>query len=469
MRIVQVAYDRWPDAITGVSVYCHGLEEEMARQGHQVYHLYSRPRDWRLRPYLKWEERDGITYVAIVNSPILWQFSVDRPLQDCAEARVERLFSRCIEEIQPDLVHFHGWQGLPASLLLLAKRSGVHVVVSLNDYMLICPRLFLLRLDLSPCDGPKGGINCLTFCVTRASPAQRIYRRLMVTLPDGGAKKVLSYIRDISRRGRHSSQWVIPPEGSRVFEPSRLLGHFTRERFLRSALLEADAIIAPSHAVKAQFVAHGIPAERMELIPYGVVGVEAIQRRVRRFREFPITFGFLGTFGPIKGTHLVIEAARTIPPEKARFLLYGRGAQEDVGYLRNLARQAKHIHFMGSYTRDALPQILETLDVLIFPSIVAETQGNVGLEGQAAGLPIVGSKIGGIPDYVQDGHNGFLFEPRSAEDLREKIERFIQDPSLIEQLSRNTPPPVLMNDHVSRLLEIYATAVNRRAGRVGLS
>lgn len=450
-------------------MYCHGLEEEMVRRGHQIHHLYSGPRDWRFRPYLKREQRDGITYVALVNSPILWQFSVDRPLQHCTEQQVERLFSRCLREIQPDLVHFHAWQGFPVSLILLAKRSGVRVVVSLNDYSLICPRVFLLRLDLTPCDGPKGGVNCLTFCTTRASPAQRTYRRLMVALPNGGIKSVVSYIGDISRRSRRTSQWILPAEVGGVLDPSKLLGHFTRESFLRSVLQEADAIIAPSRAVRAQFAAHGIPPERMALIPYAVAGAEAILRRVHRFRGYPITFGFLGRLGPIKGTNLFVEAASTIPSEKARFLLYGQGTREDIEYLRTLARNRDHIHFMGPYTRDNLSEILETLDVLVFPSIVAETGGNVGLEGQAAGLPVVGSKIGGIPDYVQDDHNGFLFEPRSAEDLREKIERFIRDPALIERFSQNTVPPLSMEDHVGKLLEIYATTIRRDVERVGVS
>lgn len=469
MRIMQVSYDRWPESITGVSVYCHGLEEELVRQGHQVYHLYSRPPDWRFRPYLKWEQRNGVVYVAIVNSPILWQFSVDRPLQNCSESRVERLFSRCLDGVQPDLVHFHAWQGLPVSLILLAKRSGAKVVVSLNDYALICPRHFLLRLDLTPCEGPKGGLNCLTFCTMPASPAKRIYRRLMVTLPDGGFKRAISYLRDLIRRGRDSSQWVQPSGVGEALDPSKLLAHFTRESFLKSALLEADAIIAPSRAVRAQFATHGIPSDRMELIPYPVVGGEAIRRRVRRFRQYPIIFGFLGRLGPIKGTDVFVEAARAIPPDQARFLLHGQGSVQDIDYLRGLAGNAQHIHFMGSYTRGELPAILETLDVLVFPSVVAETGGNVGLEGQAAGLPIIGSKIGGIPDYVQDGHNGFLFEPRSAKDLHEKIERFIQDPSLIERFSSNVSPPVLIADHVRKLLEVYVTTTTRKAEEVRVS
>ena len=105
----------------------------------------------------------------------------------------------------------------------------------------------------------------------------------------------------------------------------------------------------------------------------------------------------------------------------------------------------------------------DEIDVLVLPSIMRETQGIVGLEAQAAALPIIGAAHGAIPEYVRHEVTGLLFEPGSVASLRAQIVRIIRDPGLVARLSSNVPAPQPMGVHVREILRLYAEA-RARAG-----
>jgi glycosyltransferase involved in cell wall biosynthesis len=73
---------------------------------------------------------------------------------------------------------------------------------------------------------------------------------------------------------------------------------------------------------------------------------------------------------------------------------------------------------------------LQAADVFVCPSLWAEAAGLVNLEAQACGLPVVASRIGGIPEYVVEGCTGLFFEPGDSETLAAHIRRLINEPEL---------------------------------------
>jgi glycosyltransferase involved in cell wall biosynthesis len=77
--------------------------------------------------------------------------------------------------------------------------------------------------------------------------------------------------------------------------------------------------------------------------------------------------------------------------------------------------------------RDVGP-FLQAADAFVCPSRWAEAAGLVNLEAQACGLPLLGSRIGGIPEYVEEGRSGFLFEPERPEELAGLVLRLVNDP-----------------------------------------
>ncbi|MDR7545138.1 MAG: glycosyltransferase [Armatimonadota bacterium] len=235
-----------------------------------------------------------------------------------------------------------------------------------------------------------------------------------------------------------------------------------RERSYRQSLLAASALLAVSEFAKRMYVAHGYPADRISVVPISTPTLDRIQWRQRRFTGYPIRFGFVGRVSPFKGAHVLAAAMRGVAPDLAEFHFFGSVRPEDRRYLLNLSGCHPGAVFHGGYDQRDLPQILDRIDVLILPSIMQETICLVGLEAQAAGLPIIGADVGAIPEYVHHGFNGLLFEAANPASLRAQIETVLAEPALVDQYSSRVSPPRKMDAHVDELLTLYR-AVRERA------
>ncbi|WP_299824554.1 glycosyltransferase family 4 protein [uncultured Pontibacter sp.] len=85
-------------------------------------------------------------------------------------------------------------------------------------------------------------------------------------------------------------------------------------------------------------------------------------------------------------------------------------------------------NYQGRLHQSKLPIILNQVNLLVFPTLLQESLGLSGLEAMACGLPVVGSKIGGLTDYIEDGRNGFFFTPGNPKELCDKILQFFNLP-----------------------------------------
>jgi glycosyltransferase involved in cell wall biosynthesis len=236
-----------------------------------------------------------------------------------------------------------------------------------------------------------------------------------------------------------------------------------REAAMRDHVLEGSALLTVSEFVKSRYVRQGYPESRLRVLPLPVSVSDRVIFRPREFRGYPIRFGYLGKVSPLKGAHVLAEAVAAIPPDRARFTFYGDVAAEDQRYLLTLAAGHPGVHFAGPYGPDRLPDILDDIDVAVLPSLARETRGLVGLEAQAAGLPIIGSDGGAVPEYVQHEVNGLLFENGSVKALRAAMLRIIEDPAILLRLSANVRPPERMPAHVRRIAAVYRQAIGAGA------
>jgi glycosyltransferase involved in cell wall biosynthesis len=102
---------------------------------------------------------------------------------------------------------------------------------------------------------------------------------------------------------------------------------------------------------------------------------------------------------------------------------------------------------------------LQTADIFILPSRNEGTP-NALLEAMASGLPIIASKVGGIPELIQDNTEGLLFESGSIDDLKEKMTRLIQDKQLQKMLANNAQKKITTHygnwkSQAKKLLALY--------------
>jgi len=96
----------------------------------------------------------------------------------------------------------------------------------------------------------------------------------------------------------------------------------------------------------------------------------------------------------------------------------------------------ERIHFLGLISHNDLPKYLHASDVFCRPSL-SEGLGNVFLEAMAAGVPVVGTKVGGIPDFLVDGETGLFCEARNSKNIAENIKKILEDIGLRDKLILN--------------------------------
>ena len=144
-----------------------------------------------------------------------------------------------------------------------------------------------------------------------------------------------------------------------------------------------------------------------------------------------------------KGPAVLLEAFNRLPRGAASLTLYGPHAayHGDESYRARLESFLSNpdVRLAGQVGHRSAPQALSEIDVLVVPSIWPENSPLVIREAFLAGVPVVASRIGGIPEIVEDGVNGFLFGPGDVPDLHRLMLRLIETPSLLAGLSGNCP------------------------------
>lgn len=221
-------------------------------------------------------------------------------------------------------------------------------------------------------------------------------------------------------------------------------GYYSRHFFSR-VMGWAGFVIVPSNVVARHMISDfGVPRDRIRLIPRGVDLDKfeyAKAQTVSQKKEFSIAL--IGRITPIKGHVYLIRAiskvSRIVPDIKVYII--GEPPKAKPKYKTELESLVKRLNLSGhiSFTGDCadIPSRLKGIDLVVVPSVGEETFGRVIIESQAAGVPVIASRIGGIIDIIKDNINGILVNPRDHNKLAEAILRLIKDPALRERIREN--------------------------------
>ncbi|HKS96786.1 MAG TPA: glycosyltransferase family 4 protein, partial [Terriglobia bacterium] len=192
--------------------------------------------------------------------------------------------------------------------------------------------------------------------------------------------------------------------------------------------LTCHRAIAISNQVRELMIDSGVPGSRVEVIPDGIeIPVELpgpeVRARVRAqwgLSDRDLAIGHVGAFAPEKGQDIAIEAMAGLKDRlpTARLLLVGRVSVEVLRPLGGLLdRAGKSVRLLGYL--DDLPGFFAGLDLYVMPSR-AEGLGSSALLAMAHGLPVVASRVGGLPDVVEEGRTGWLVAPEAGGEVSAK-------------------------------------------------
>jgi glycosyltransferase involved in cell wall biosynthesis len=275
---------------------------------------------------------------------------------------------RLVRRSRPDVVHVHNlYPMLSPAVLRIAESEGAAVVVTLHNYRLMClPANFL-----------RDGRTC-ELCLGKA-PWRGVVYRCYRDSALGSAAMATSLV---LHRG---------------------LGSFDRVR----------RFLAVSEFVRQKHIEAGVSPGRI--------------RVKRNFawaaprRQGPGEyFLYLGRLAPEKGAETLLRVAGDL---SHRLVVVGEGPQGEI--LRRGAPPT--VEFMGSVTPEEVPAILSRARALLVPSLWYEAAPRGILESYASGVPVVASRIGALPEVVEEGVTGVLAEPGSAESWRRVLSRLAED------------------------------------------
>jgi len=247
--------------------------------------------------------------------------------------------------------------------------------------------------------------------------------------------------------------------------------HYSTLPIMYHFLKWAAAIIVQKTSAIRILMKWGIPKEKIFYVEEGAVDTELFKPIAYAKSVSKHYIAFVGRLIKFKDPELLIEAAPLILREKqeAEFLFAGDGPLRPIleEKVKKLSLEKK-VHFLG-VVQD-VRRIYHMSDVFVALSPYNNFSDLAMLEAMSCGLPVVATNSGETYKIIKDGWNGFLIEPKNAEQLKEKILLILNNPSLAKQLGKNARKTVLENYSLNRfinetlwvLLSTFKTYLSKR-------
>lgn len=199
--------------------------------------------------------------------------------------------------------------------------------------------------------------------------------------------------------------------------------------FLKFVSHFATEIIVPSNFLKNQLESVGISSHKIKRIYHGV-DLDKFQPPQRKETSNRVIFGYVGRFHKEKGLEYLIETAKEINGNFEIWLI-GEGPQKS--FLQKNA--PKNVIFFPF--QEKIEKFYQKIDVFVLPT----TRDNLPLtilEAEATGLPIISTKVGGIGEIVETGHNGILVKSRDVSSLAKAMSTLIKNEKLRVKMGRTS-------------------------------
>jgi glycosyltransferase involved in cell wall biosynthesis len=309
-----------------------------------------------------------------------------------------------------DVVHFTNTFPIASpAVYAAAKGEGATVVQTVQNYRLICPSANLYR----------NGDICEE-CVGRAIPWPGIVHACY--------------------RGSRKETAVV----TAMITAHRLRGTWHND---------IDAYIAATNTSRDKLIEGGLPAEKTHVKPNFVNPRVAVTPRDEN------TFLFAGRLVPEKGIHTLIAAAQQLPCSISIRVAGNGPLTPDV------IAVGSPIVPIGSLKPERLADEMGRTQALLFPSEWYEPFGLVAIEAFSISTPVIAARTGGIPEIVQHGRTGLLFDPGSADDLAAKILWAIEHPEELRRMGENAQKEYEAKYSPERnyrmLMHIYEQAIDQ--------
>ncbi|MDQ7815063.1 MAG: glycosyltransferase family 4 protein [Patescibacteria group bacterium] len=349
MRILHV--NKFFDFRDGTDIYIHRLMEKQAAAGHDA-HIMATASEKNI------ETPDSRLFVRRHDFSRSEGFERDvgKAMNFIWNREAKAAMAKALDEYKPDLVHLHNiYHHLTTSVLQPVRRRRIPCVQTLHDYKLACPN-YKMFTEGAPCERCKGGhyLEAVRHHCLGASFAPNI----LAACEMGMTKFTQAYERSVK------------------------------------------FFICPTDFVARKMREWGEPPSKTVVVHNPV---DASSDTVEGGEDFIL---FIGRLSEEKGVDVLIRAAARVPELELK--IAGAGPQENA--LKELAKslKAENVSFLGFLRQEQLKELRKNARAMAVPSVWYENAPLAVLEAMAHGLPVIASRIGGLPELVDEGKTGWL-------------------------------------------------------------
>jgi glycosyltransferase involved in cell wall biosynthesis len=288
-----------------------------------------------------------------------------------------------LDEEKPDIAHLHNiYHQISPSILPVLKKKGIPVVMTLHDFKLLCPNYTFLR-NGDPCENCEG---------------KHFYRAVI-------------------HKCVKNSYWK-----SLVCSLEMYFHHL--RKFYQDYV---DKFIVLSEFSKVKMVQYGMPEEKLLLLPNYIESPS--NGKEKTLGEYAL---FLGRLSEKNGVSTLVQAMEKL--KEVPLVVAGEGELQPD--LKEFVREKNldNVTFAGFLSGTKLEQMMENSMFTVFPAISYHNCPMSVLESFAYGKSVIGSNLGSIPELIEDGINGLLFEPKNVDELAGKIKYLYHHPLLAEKM-----------------------------------
>lgn len=329
---------------------------------------------------------------------------------------------KVIDKYHPDIAHVHLiWGGLSPSILETLKRNHIPVVHSVHDYRMICPAYTFRSIDGTICEDCKGG---------------KYYKCALKRCSKGSlAQSVLMAYEMYSRNKKYS--------------PTKLIDGFVFvSEFARQKHLEFNpSFVDTQSIVLYNFWTGEIPS--VEISP----------------KSFDSYYLYYGRLSREKGIQTLLSAFKNLP--KLHLKVVGDGP-EKADLMKNCEDSGiSNIEFLGYKAGKELFDIVSKAKFVCVPSEWYENNPMTIVESYSLGTPVVGARIGGIPEIIKDGETGYIFESGNTDSLVNALRQTAQLNSVEYEKMRKAAIEFSIKHfskdaHSKSLIEFYKKVINSK-------
>jgi glycosyltransferase involved in cell wall biosynthesis len=314
-----------------------------------------------------------------------------------------------LEDHSIDLAHLQNIHAhITPAIISDLKKRGIPVLWTLHDYKILCPNTHFLSHG-RVCEACRG--RFFFHCTMKRCKKDSLFPSLLVTME--------AYIHKVMR--------LIP---------------------------HVDRFISPSRFLRDKFVQYGFPKSR----------VIHIRNSLRNDLGGPELSDdnyvlYFGQLRPWKGVLTLLKAAELL--RNTEFRIVGDGPQMPELQAYAMETKLENVKFLGYKSGTDLTTLLNRASLVAMPSEWYENCPYSIMEAQEFGKPIVGARIGGIPELVRDGETGLCFTPGDPNDLASKIKRLMESSELRKEMGRKARSFAReeydQKRHLSSVLDAYSS------------